>query len=126
MGILYEDMMGTDHRWLRRQIQIQPRVPKLGRSRRNSLTPIARVAAKPHNCNAQTTPKVPPFSSITPTQMAQTRVGFGGDKFTTGNHFHEKILKLKDLMKTKKRTERRHKFMEEFLKEFYEEWEERA
>ena len=30
MGILYVDMMGTDHRWLRRQIQIQPRV--LGRS----------------------------------------------------------------------------------------------
>ena len=33
--------------------------------------------------------------------MAQNRVGSGGDKFTIGNHFHEKILKLKDLMKTK-------------------------
>ncbi|KAL8224275.1 hypothetical protein R6Q57_019750 [Mikania cordata] len=44
---------------------------------------------------------------------------------TTVNHFHEKLLKLKDLMKTKsgkKRAEKRHKFMEEFLKEFYQEW----
>ncbi|KAF9678669.1 hypothetical protein SADUNF_Sadunf07G0059100 [Salix dunnii] len=48
---------------------------------------------------------------------------------TTVNHFHEKLLKLKDLMKTKagqRRAERRHKFMEEFLKEFYEEWDGRA
>ncbi|KAG6767181.1 hypothetical protein POTOM_028363 [Populus tomentosa] len=48
---------------------------------------------------------------------------------TTVNHFHEKLLKLKDLMKTKagqRRAERRHKFMEDFLKEFYEEWDGRA
>ncbi|KAM5566399.1 hypothetical protein ABKV19_014868 [Rosa sericea] len=48
---------------------------------------------------------------------------------TTVNHFHEKLLKLKDLMKTKagrKRAEKRHKFMEEFLVEFYEEWDGRA
>ncbi|KAF8398713.1 hypothetical protein HHK36_014570 [Tetracentron sinense] len=51
------------------------------------------------------------------------------DKQTTVNHFHEKLLKLKDLMKTKagqRRAEQRHKFMEEFLKEFYEEWDGRA
>ncbi|KAK9935750.1 hypothetical protein M0R45_022836 [Rubus argutus] len=51
------------------------------------------------------------------------------DEQTTVNHFHEKLLKLKDLMKTKagqKRAERRHKFMEEFLLEFYEEWGGRA
>ncbi|KAH0990765.1 hypothetical protein GBA52_002248 [Prunus armeniaca] len=51
------------------------------------------------------------------------------DEQTTVNHFHEKLLKLKSLMKTKagqKRAERRHKFMEEFLAEFYEEWDGRA
>ncbi|XP_065867212.1 uncharacterized protein [Euphorbia lathyris] len=48
---------------------------------------------------------------------------------TTVNHFHEKLLKLKDLMKTKagrNRAERRHRFMEEYLKELYEEWDGRA
>ncbi|KAK9275397.1 hypothetical protein L1049_022661 [Liquidambar formosana] len=51
------------------------------------------------------------------------------DEQTTVNHFHEKLLKLKDLMKTKagqRRAEKRHKFMEEFLKEFYEEWDVKA
>lgn len=51
------------------------------------------------------------------------------DKQTTLNHFHEKLLKLKDLMKTKagqKKAERRHKFMEEFVEEFYLEWDGRA
>ncbi|WCJ40080.1 Metal-dependent phosphohydrolase [Euphorbia peplus] len=48
---------------------------------------------------------------------------------TTVNHFHEKLLKLKDLMKTKAGHNwavRRHKFMEDYLKEFYEEWDGRA
>ncbi|XP_026404381.1 uncharacterized protein LOC113299560 [Papaver somniferum] len=48
---------------------------------------------------------------------------------TTVNHFHEKLLKLKDLMKTKagqRRAEKRHKFMEEFLTEFYEKWDGRS
>ncbi|XP_061991040.1 uncharacterized protein LOC133709343 [Rosa rugosa] len=65
----------------------------------------------------------------------QPRSGLSKEKYmkkeeqTTVNHFHEKLLKLKDLMKTKagrKRAEKRHKFMEEFLVEFYEEWDGRA
>ncbi|KAF7132814.1 hypothetical protein RHSIM_Rhsim09G0071800 [Rhododendron simsii] len=51
------------------------------------------------------------------------------NKQTTMNHFHEKLLKLKDLMKTKagqRRAEKRHKFMEDFLREFYEEWDGRS
>ncbi|XP_022153187.1 uncharacterized protein LOC111020741 [Momordica charantia] len=51
------------------------------------------------------------------------------DEQTTVNHFHEKLLKIKDLMKTKagqRRAEKRHKFMEEFLKEFYDEWDGKA
>ncbi|KAK9115551.1 hypothetical protein Sjap_014498 [Stephania japonica] len=48
---------------------------------------------------------------------------------TTINHFHEKLLKLKELMKTRagyKRTEKWYKFMEDFLEELYEEWAGRA
>ncbi|KAB2047690.1 hypothetical protein ES319_A13G064900v1 [Gossypium barbadense] len=48
---------------------------------------------------------------------------------TTVNHFHEKLLKLKDSMKTKaglRRAEKRHKVMEEFLKQFYAEWDGKA
>ncbi|CAM8930723.1 unnamed protein product [Rhodiola kirilowii] len=48
---------------------------------------------------------------------------------TTVNHFHEKLLKLKDMMKTaagRKRAEKRHKFMEDYLTEFYDEWDGKA
>ncbi|EER94051.1 hypothetical protein BDA96_01G227900 [Sorghum bicolor] len=51
------------------------------------------------------------------------------EKQTSINHFHEKLFKLKDMMKTeagKRRAEKRHRFMEDFVAEFYEEWSGRA
>ncbi|KAG2707874.1 hypothetical protein I3760_05G166200 [Carya illinoinensis] len=68
-------------------------------------------------------PAIQPRSDVSKEQYMKK------DEQTTVNHFHEKLLKLKDLMKTKagqKRAERRHKFMEEFLKEFHEEWDGKA
>ncbi|KAI7993726.1 Uncharacterized protein YpgQ [Camellia lanceoleosa] len=68
-------------------------------------------------------PSIQPRSDLSKEQYIKK------DKQTTVNHFHEKLLKLKDLMKTKagqRRAGRRHKFMEDFLKEFYEEWDGRA
>ncbi|POO01968.1 Ribonuclease Y [Trema orientale] len=64
-------------------------------------------------------PNIQPRSDLSKEQYMKK------DEQTTVNHFHEKLLKLKDMMKTqagRSRAERRHKFMEEFLKEFYEEW----
>ncbi len=46
-------------------------------------------------------------------------------KSTTINHFHEKILLLKDRMQTKtgkKLAEKRHRLAELYIDEFYEEW----
>jgi len=40
-------------------------------------------------------------------------------------HFYEKLLHLRDMMKTsagKRRAEARHKYMEEFLQKFFDEW----
>lgn len=43
----------------------------------------------------------------------------------TVNHFHEKLLLLKDIMQTetaKKIAQRRHEYMEKYLEEFHAEW----
>ncbi|XP_010498075.1 PREDICTED: uncharacterized protein LOC104775840 [Camelina sativa] len=64
-------------------------------------------------------PDVKPRTELTKEQYVKK------EEQTTINHFHEKLLKLKQLMKTeagRRRAEKRHKFMEEFLKEFYGEW----
>ncbi len=53
----------------------------------------------------------------------------GTTKRTAINHFHEKLLKLKDLMNTKtgkKMAQSRHKYMEDYLKRFAKEWEGKA
>lgn len=66
-------------------------------------------------------PDIPPRVNMTKEEYMKQ-----GEKQTTLNHFHEKLLKLKDLMKTKagkRRAEGRHKVMEGFLEEFYGEWE---
>ncbi|KAH0921727.1 hypothetical protein HID58_021745 [Brassica napus] len=68
-------------------------------------------------------PEIKPRTELTKEQYMKK------EEQTTINHFHEKLLKLKKLMKTqagKRRAEKRHEFMEEFLKEFYQEWDGRA
>jgi len=49
-----------------------------------------------------------------------------GTEGTAIDHFHEKLLKLKDLMNTayaKKLAEQRHEWLEAYLRQFYMEWE---
>ncbi|CAN8292898.1 unnamed protein product [Cochlearia groenlandica] len=68
-------------------------------------------------------PEIKPRTELTKEQYMKR------EEQTTINHFHEKLFKLKKLMKTeagRRRAEKRHKFMEEFLDEFYEEWDGRA
>ncbi|KAF3327964.1 HD domain-containing protein [Carex littledalei] len=69
-------------------------------------------------------PNIPPRQNLSKEKYMNK-----DEKQTTVNHFHEKLFKLKDLMKTeagKRRAEKRHKFMQDFLREFYEEWEGKA
>ncbi|KAG0562343.1 hypothetical protein KC19_9G138900 [Ceratodon purpureus] len=66
-------------------------------------------------------PAEAPRTSLTKSEYAK-----GVAQPTTINHFAEKLLKLKDLMKSqagKKRAQQRHEFMLSFLQQFKEEWE---
>eukprot|EP00271_Cylindrocystis_brebissonii_P014229 TRINITY_DN35515_c0_g1_i1.p1 TRINITY_DN35515_c0_g1~~TRINITY_DN35515_c0_g1_i1.p1 ORF type:complete len:234 (+),score=33.53 TRINITY_DN35515_c0_g1_i1:734-1435(+) len=72
-------------------------------------------------------PSRAPRANLTKEEYAKTGSVSQSDSSTptTIHHFYEKLLLLKDLMKTKagrKRAEGRHKCMEEFLDRFYDEW----
>ncbi|XP_062205546.1 uncharacterized protein LOC133907508 [Phragmites australis] len=74
--------------------------------------------------NALHDPKILPRNNLSKEKYMSK-----GEKQTSINHFHEKLFKLKDMMKTeagKRRAVKRHKFMEDFVAEFYEEWSGRA
>jgi len=64
-------------------------------------------------------PSLPPRDSMTPEEYRQ-------GKSTAINHFHEKLLKLKDRINTpsaRRIAEERHRFMERYLEQFRSEWE---
>lgn len=64
-------------------------------------------------------PHLPPRDSMTPGEYRH-------DKSTAINHFHEKLLKLKDHVNTssaRRIAEERHRYMEQYVERFYQEWE---
>jgi len=63
--------------------------------------------------------------SIAP-NLNMTKEEYKNTTAPTINHFYEKLLLLKDLMKTetgKQMAKRRHQFMVDYLEQFYSEWE---
>ena len=63
--------------------------------------------------------------SVTP-NLNMTKDEYKNTTAPTINHFYEKLLLLKDLMKTetgKQIAEKRHRFMVDYLEQFYREWE---
>jgi len=68
---------------------------------------------------------IPLFDPTIKPNLILTKDEYWSNKWTSVNHFYEKLLKLKDLMNTnswKQIAEQRHKFMETFLEQFYFEW----
>lgn len=64
-------------------------------------------------------PAIPPRGEMTAEE-------YRNGKSTAINHFHEKLLKLKDLVNTdaaRRIAGERHRYMEEYVERFYEEWE---
>jgi uncharacterized protein len=67
-------------------------------------------------------PEIPPAQNM-------SKEEYKSSEAPTINHFYEKLLLLKDLMKTaagKAIAQRRHDFMLNYLEEFYQEWEGKA
>ncbi|WP_336790208.1 HD domain-containing protein [Paenibacillus sp. MMO-177] len=63
-------------------------------------------------------PAIPPRGEMTAEE-------YRNGKSTAINHFHEKLLKLKDLVNTdaaRRIAGERHRYMEEYVEQFYEEW----
>ena len=68
----------------------------------------------------------PLYNPTLPPTLHSNKEEYLSSKTHTINHFHEKLLLLKDRIHTKsakKIAEKRHQFMLEFLKRFHEEWE---
>jgi uncharacterized protein len=64
-----------------------------------------------------------------PAALNMTKEAYKGSEAPTINHFYEKLLLLKDLMKTdagRSIAQKRHDFMLAYLEEFYQEWEGKA
>ncbi|MBR6204686.1 MAG: HD domain-containing protein [Candidatus Methanomethylophilaceae archaeon] len=60
-----------------------------------------------------------------PPREGMTEAEYRSSQGTTVNHFHEKLLKLKDLMNTgtaRRMAEARHRYMAGFLEELMDEW----
>lgn len=69
-------------------------------------------------------PGVEPRMGLTKEQYVQTSSA-GGRVNTVVNHFHEKLLRLKGMMKSesgRRRAEGRHEFMLTYLEQFHGEW----
>lgn len=65
-------------------------------------------------------PRVPVRTELTELEYGDKTRQSGG----TINHFHEKLLKLSSMMKTKsgrERAEKRQQFMQQFMAQFYSE-----
>ncbi|WP_368503820.1 HD domain-containing protein [Alkalihalophilus sp. As8PL] len=67
----------------------------------------------------------PMYDPSLPTRESMTLDEYRNGKSSAIHHFHEKLLKLKDLMNTdagRSLAKERHQFMEQFLDQFYNEW----
>ena len=65
------------------------------------------------------------YDPAIPPQLGMDKAAYKASRAPTLNHFHEKLLRLKDLMNTqtgRQMAERRHQYMLDFLEQFHAEW----